>query len=69
MRRIVFFSTSPEATRLIELPRVTLICQGRLSTRTDLQDSHVYIVDASQYLRNNAHALQGSIGRVGGSIS
>lgn len=47
MRRLVFFRPSPEARCNIKLPMGTLLRQGRLTIRTDLQDNHVYVLDRS----------------------
>ena len=46
-RRLVFFRPSTEARRNIKLPMGTLLRQGRLTIRTDLQDNHVYAMDRS----------------------
>ena len=45
MRRLVFFRPSPESRRAIKLPMGALLRHGRLTVRTDLQDSHVYALD------------------------
>ena len=47
MRRLVFFRPSRESRRNIKLPMGTLMRHGRLTIRTDLQDSHVYALDRS----------------------
>lgn len=46
-RRLVFFRPSPEARRNIKVPMGTLLRQGCLSIRTDLQDNHLYVLDRS----------------------
>lgn len=43
----MFFRPSPEARQNIKLPMDTLLRQGCLSIRTDLQDNHLYILDRS----------------------
>ncbi len=43
----MFFRPSPEARRHIKLPMGTLLRQGRLTVRTDLQDNHVYAMNRS----------------------
>ena len=43
----MFFRPSPEARRNIKVPMGTLLRQGCLSIRTDLQDNHLYVLDRS----------------------
>ncbi len=43
----MFFRPSPEARCNIKVPMGTLLRQGCLSIRTDLQDNHLYVLDRS----------------------
>ena len=43
-QRLLFLRPSPEAKRSVRVPMATLLRLQRLTIRTDLQDSHLYVL-------------------------